>query len=1482
MQKKMWYKIVSLISVLAMLLSCFSGAVVLADDTAANMPDLKALFEEVIAVSNDTTEDDIADAAGLVDDKLAESASDYVIGELKSFYKMDAIGGAYEIGSANGGSSYTGAPVNDEVLVEGVDGYISFVIGLEDGNEEKDVVVTLKIEAPMEGYSFKTCSNNISDWSGDNTNGYTYAATSGEAEKVVIPDQITKLKNNWNGYKKKIKCIVYGSGTTTTGQSAWTNYALEVVVMNDNITTVSGNSFIRANNLKYVRVSKSLTTINKQGFAACSSLKGLYLPYGVKTINAAMLADQTVNNTQSHNMTKLTIPASVTSIAANAFSGANNPFEITVLGDTKGISATAFYNADYAETYPDTSNYQNNIVRVWENYDSVNSVTTAEGNKKYIAMDIAEATARVAYEAGVAGSGLYPNADYAKADAEKILEAAKKAYGAADYTLAWATDEWNTGLSSVSNVLVLSDGTNTSYIDVELSFVAEKFDGEITVSDTTTENTLKAQLEAATGGKVEITDFYKIKSSAEVVEVNSTYPGAINGEILVPGSYGYVSAYYNVTNDNGEVTADSLFLRIEPEIVEKTYTTISNSISDWKEKTSGKWQYKGPSVDKLVVPDSITGMYANNWWDGSQDFKCVVYGSGYIATGQASWTNKSLEVVVMNDNITTMSGNAYLRASKLKYIKFSKSLTAINAKAFAGCTSLESINIPYGVTTINSNLFADQNDSSVPAHNLTQITIPASVTTINANAFNGANNPCEITILGTPKTVNANAFYNATYASTGNYQNNNVRIWESIDSKVTTVSADNKTYLDDTMGIAEVRARAQQAADRYANNTYDSADAVAADASKILTQIAKAHNYPTATTVWKNSDWSADKGFLFSNTAVITADGKTIEIPFSVRKSGDFDLQAVAVQSGIVIDNDTTKEVLAQKLADIGLNGYTIEILDFYKVNAIDGAYEKGSANGGSSYEGAPVNDEILVPGYDGSLAAIVKVTGNNGESVTSNLLFEIEANMEAYSFATVSNDASHWTTNSSGKIVYSGPSVDKLVIPDSIDSTKLNSSSKWWNGSQKFKCLVYGAGCTTTGKATWGSNPVEVIVMHDNITQTSGNTYMGATTLKYVRLSNNLAKINAQAFAGCSSLKGIYIPDSVTTIGSNIFADQSQKSEGLKVHNLTQITIPASVTSIGANAFSGAANPFEIILLGKTTSLNATAFYNETYASTGNYQNSIVRVYKDSTVDSKIVTAEGCKLYIDDMSVCEAAARTALFAKDLATETFIGADKLEARIDNAILNSTGITYDWANTDWEEKGENVLNVLTLSDGTNTFDIDVTLLAPAGFYADGAEILNTAEWSANNHKQGIRFFSSYRSSATDKIVIDDVEYTIKDFGILIKHIANDSATAGASVMDDATFVIGTDGVIKESGIKGTVTRNDELNKNQFSVYVKNIPQGGRDYWFQSRGYIVYEAADGTEVTIYTDSQFTSAKAEYDLVSADADYAGMTDWFSNKIG
>ena len=1468
MQMKKWYKIVSIISALAMFLSCFSGlAVVSAEDAAAAIPDFKALIEEKISVSNETTVDDINAVLSDIDADLADAGIEDIIlqDQAVSFYKVKAIEGAYEKGSANGGSSYDGAPVNDEVLVAGVDGYIGLVLAYELGEEVYNAVVTLKIEAPMAEYTFASCSNTIDHWSGSNEAGWSYNGGT-SYEKVVVPDEITKLNETFSWKSDGIRCIIYGKGLTSIPRML-SNRSVEVIGFKGALTTLPNNAFDGwgvDSNLKHIRIPETVTEIGSKLFMHSPKLTGLYLPEGLDKIHGSIVYHYDDADGGIHNWSEITIPSTVTYIATNAFAGAGSDCDVTILTKSDNLwNTNVFYNS----AKPELGNKYS--IRVFRSSHpgsaDTNYAVASPTQKTYIddTITIAEVAARVGRQASIEDDAIRADVNEALGDAETILTKVKGAFGNAEgYTVAYAGD-WEVGLSSISNKIRISDGTLTTDIDIAIPFVYEGFDGTIPVTNATTISSLTAQLKEATGGDVEITDFYKIESTPEVIEVGSTYYGAVDGLVLIPGKAGNVTAYYNFTDENGAVSETSISLKIEPETVEKAYTSVTND-SQWEANEWGYYKYTGGWVDKVVIPDFVTGLQTH-WYDWEQ-MKCVVYGKGTANSGQSAWYDNSLEVVVLSETVENINGWAFNGASNLKYI-YMPNVKVIDDEAFKGCTSLEFINLPDTLTTIGRNAFAQYNEGNTAyrVHNLTEITVPASVTTIRDNAFNGAANACEITILGTPTDVNAKAFYNAdlveSYPAT-NYQNNNVRIWRSIDSGVVTATAANKTYLDDTMGRAELTARAQIAIYDYAGKTYDSIEKVTADGEAMLAKVAASYGNPNWVASWKN-DWSADKGFLFNNTIVIAKGDDTIELSFSAKKAGDFFLQNLIDEEGMTVDNNTTKAVLAEKLANLGLENYDIEILDFYKLNAYNGAVEV-TANG----------KEVLVPYEDGYISAIVKVTGVNGESVTSKLFFTIDAVVEEYTFTSVSNSISDWEGSNSTGYKYIG-SAQKVIIPDEITALQTH----WFNWKQ-IKCVVYGKGTTYTGSCLW-NGALEVVVMSDSVKTVSGWSFNSASNLKYVYMPESLETIDDEAFKGCTSLTTLKLPNSLKTIGRNAFAHVTQATN---VHNLTQLEVPASVTNIRENAFNGAANPFEIILLGKGGGVSTTAFYNaanvEAYPNT-NYQNNIVRVYKGSTTDSQVVTVDGNKLYIDDMTVAEAATRIARLASQLKTETYIGNDKLDTQIKNALLNSA-ITYEWANVEWTEEGANVTNTIVLSDGANTYDIGVTLLAPLGFYADGTAILDTAEWSANNHKQGIRFFNSYRSTATDKISVEGVEYAIKDFGILVKHIANDAATAGSSAMEDSEFVIGAAGVIKESGDASEIVRSEDTSKNQFSVYIKNIPQGGRDYWFQSRGYITYEAADGSEITVYTDSQITSAKAEYDAKSADAAYAGMEDWFVNQIG
>ncbi len=111
-------------------------------------------------------------------------------------------------------------------------------------------------------------------------------------------------------------CERLGSGENNKG-----------VTLSDELTTIPENAFNTCG-LKNVNIPKSCTKIEKNAFAhnSLSEVKELVLPDGLQTIgDSAFVVTMGSGTNEGIGITSLTIPSSVKSIGANAFSGRRNP-----------------------------------------------------------------------------------------------------------------------------------------------------------------------------------------------------------------------------------------------------------------------------------------------------------------------------------------------------------------------------------------------------------------------------------------------------------------------------------------------------------------------------------------------------------------------------------------------------------------------------------------------------------------------------------------------------------------------------------------------------------------------------------------------------------------------------------------------------------------------------------------------------------------------------------------------------------------------------------------------------------------------------------------------------------------------------------------------------------------------------------------------------------------------------------------------------
>ena len=1055
---------------------------------------------------------------------------------------------------------------------------------------------------------------------------------------------------------------------------------------------------------------------------------------------------------------------------------------------------------------------------------------------------------------------------------------------------------------------------------------------DITATNEMTESSLLSALQgltlpqgaAAVSG---IVDFYKINAIEGAIETGSTYEGAVDGEILVPGEKGYVSAVVTLS-DNSTAT---VILTIEPNMAEYSFASCSNSMADWGSNTNGGYQYKAANaVEKLVIPDEVTALYkdwSKGWEANVKDrVKCVVFNENITSLpGMTGNYWNALEVVSFKGNNlqslnyiqNTWSGKTYLvgafyGAAKLKHIRLPDSVTTIGSGTFYNCRSLTTLYMPENLKTIGKWLFFNTGvDFGSQGHNLSEITIPASVEFIGQTAFTGASSDFTVTSL-TNAPFGGTASDNTTGISSRAFN-----VWsgggiteQQFSSKITvralagsgSAQQTGNNYfkanvtLENVMGVAEAAARAAQKADKSINGTkYVSDDAV-------LTSLRTAYgNVSTITASFKNADWTVD-GDTITNTVLFTKNGVTAELPITLQTVPRIDFQTYLDASNITVTNETTQGSLLTSLQTVTLpEDYTlVGISDFYKINAIEGAIETGS-----TYEGA-VDGEILDPGEKGYVAAVVTISAG-GMEYQSPVVLTIQPTYEEYSFASVSNSLYDWEWDNSVNKKWnykplSGVAAEKLIIPDEITELKYDWNQWWVNNNSvrdTVRCVVFNENITSI-PAEMGFGALEVVVIKGNVTELASiqdgsganhdGAFRGAANLKHIHLPDSLVSIGNLTFYGCKALTQLNLPDGLQTIGKGAFfnADAGWSGQG---HNLSEITIPASVEFIGQTAFSGALSDFTVTSLtnaplGSTTTANNTtgisvrAFTLANKEGTPYNNRTTVRALagSGSALQNGRNELKANVTLEDVMGVAEALARAKQKVDKLAEKEFTDSASVLTALKNSYGNVSTFTSSLGNSEWTVEDGKVSNTFMVAKGDVIAEIPVVMDGATSFYADGASILTTEAFNTNEQKQGLRFYNSYESSAADKILVKSEEYDVTEFGVLIKQAGVDANTTRANTVSDEDFVIGAAGVTKITGAAGTVQTED--GKNFYTVYLKNIPQGGRNYTFQCRGYIKYLDKNGVEQTVYTDSQVKSVQSVFSANSNAAEYAGMASWFAGN--
>ncbi len=1381
MKQKVLFKIISIVSAIALLLSTLGifSSVFAASIGGPDGLDLQAIVEASdIKVDNSTTKDDLETAL-----KNLSLPMGYSVSSVTEFYKLNAIAGAVEKGS-----TYQGAK-DGEVLVEGEDGYISAAVSFTDGNNSYDTIVLLTITAPMTEFSFKSVSSDDEFVYNDapGTNRWEYRPTGGTAaEKIVIPEKVTVLNQNWHktnasSVNSKTRCIVYNQFITEIPVQGSLN-ALQVVSIKGDVTTIAGSSssgaFYGCKKLGYIQLPKTIKSIGQGAFYNCYSIVRLYFPEGLETIGKEAFAN--------HSLTEIVIPTTVNVIAQKAFYSTFPKTTVTLLTMAAANNTKAIHNNAFATT---NTNVTLRTTKGCPNDD----IILRPSRKSYLndVMTITEAVVRAAKRIEKMQTDIIENAVMVSRKADDIMAQITASYGSLEaFNTSWKNVDWSEANYKLSNTFVITDGNKGIEIPVTLMNVKE-YDlqsvveaNNLTWNNDVTEDTLITELKKLDIGdyKIEkITGFYKIEAIEGAIEVGSTYEGAVDGEILVPGEPGYITAVVEVEDGAGEEYISVLTLDITPTMAEYSFSSVSTEKDFTFNSSKLRWEYqpvRGVGAEKIVIPEKVTEL-KKDWHPTDKNkvsaTRCIVY-SEQITVIPGTYVFSNVEVVSIRGPVTELRNNnddtgPFRGCAKLKYIRIPDTVKFIDRCTFLGCRGLEQLYLPEGLEVIGGELFCYVKDSgnSIPGFNISKFTIPSTVKKIGKNTFVGANLDTEIIVLTDAPAdddtgIHTKAFYDRNLISYTNKITLRVKEGSGAASNAVEDDLKKRVLINDTVSFVEAAARAKQCSVRI-NGT----EGTAGDFAKMLSA-----SYGDASTFnanWENKTWVKNGEFM-ENNWVISKDGAMFRIPISVKISYA-DIQSEVDNSSLVCTNASEQKVFEKQLTTVLLpKGYNIDkTVQFYKINAIDGVVDATSG-------------EVLVEGHRGAVEAIVDVTRPDGKVETVYVHEIIEPNMAKYNFKSVSADTDFVIENGELKS-YSG-TAEKVVIPEGVTSLAENwlsgiaaKQSDYNNNDTTIKCIVYPESLEGTIPDQNNLKALEVVSFKgDKVTSLGAKAFFGAENLKYIGLPDGIKTISDMALATGEALKGIYLPDGLETIGDNAFSWNSG-SDYIR-HGLVEITIPESVTAIGKNAFAYAnkitgRKTFKITILNKDTAY-ADGMFNAGSAEV------TVRAFSKSGIYNELKNNNAYTLQnLDDMKIVEGAARVIVKHDDYSKNIYsldITPQKVAADLVKAYANHSSFTYDWNNS-WDTSTDaKRYGTLTFTDGKYSIPVSVDINIPPVItlqqLVDVVEKLLAKETFVNVDTQD-SFKLQLEEKIPGKYKIEIVEFNMQravdgaadDTGILVK-------------------------------------------------------------------------------------------------------------------
>ena len=158
-------------------------------------------------------------------------------------------------------------------------------------------------------------------------------------------------KRDWG----EVNTVNIGEGITEVGAYAFLDdKIIKEVSFPSTLTAIGKKAFYRCSDMEYIWIPKSVTNIDDQAFSGCYSAKLIYVEDDNKVYDSRNNCNaiiKTADNELLYGNPATVIPNTVTSIGVHAFSYCSNLTKMTIPGSVTGIQRAAFYQTSLKELY---------------------------------------------------------------------------------------------------------------------------------------------------------------------------------------------------------------------------------------------------------------------------------------------------------------------------------------------------------------------------------------------------------------------------------------------------------------------------------------------------------------------------------------------------------------------------------------------------------------------------------------------------------------------------------------------------------------------------------------------------------------------------------------------------------------------------------------------------------------------------------------------------------------------------------------------------------------------------------------------------------------------------------------------------------------------------------------------------------------------------------------------------------------------------